>query len=502
MKILSPAMVCAAWLVLAPCPPRAAGAPAQPDTSTTPAAAPVARAGEPQRWKGEIELPGVKLEFVALLTPAQGDAPAAGTLDIPMQGLKDGPLSEVVVSDERIAFVLALPQMPPQAHARFSAAPAPDGQTAKGELRQSGGVFPVSMTRIAPGAAVGPLRPQEPKPPFPYTQRDVIYVNAQDGTTLAGTLTIPPGDGPHPVAVLITGSGPQDRDETILGHKPFWVLADHLSRRGIAVLRSDDRGVGGSSGSTAQSTAHDFAGDVLAAVAFLHTQPEIDAGKIGVIGHSEGGIVGPIAASKSADIAFVVILAGTGINGRDILTLQSAAIMRASGIGEDQVAAVTAHHGALMDLLERHAPQDEVIAATKALIVSQRRAGGAEPLSDGDLAAAAQQAIASMDNPWFRSFLLLDPREALRRVKAPVLAIIGSLDTQVPPAENLPEIEKALRDGGNRDVTAKELPGLNHLFQTAVTGAPAEYAMIEETFAPAALDEIARWIRARTGLDQ
>ena len=146
--------------------------------------------------------------------------------------------------------------------------------------------------------------------------------------------------------------------------------------------------------------------------------------------------------------------------------------------------------------------QDEVIAATKALIESQRRAGGAEPLSDGDLTAAAQQAIASMDNPWFRSFLLLDPREALRRVKAPVLALIGSLDTQVPPAENLPEIEKALRDGGNRDVTAKVLPGLNHLFQTAVTGAPAEYAVIEETFAPAALDEIARWIRVRTGLDK
>ena len=327
MKILSPAMACAAWLVFAPCPALAAAAPAQPDTNVTPAV-PVARAGEPQRWKGEIELPGVKLEFVALLTPAQGDAPAAGTLDIPMQGLKDGPLSEVVVSHERIAFVLALPQMPPQAHARFSAALAPDGQSAKGELRQSGGVFPVSMTRIAPDAAVGPSRPQEPKPPFPYTQRDVTYVNAQDGTTLAGTLTIPPGDGPHPVAVLITGSGPQDRDETILGHKPFWVLADHLSRRGIAVLRSDDRGVGGRAAAP-QSTAHDFAADVLAAVAFLHTQPEIDARNIGVIGHSEGGIVGPIAASRSADIAFVVILAGTGINGRDILTLQSAAIMRA-----------------------------------------------------------------------------------------------------------------------------------------------------------------------------
>jgi pimeloyl-ACP methyl ester carboxylesterase len=502
VKHMLPTLLLMASLPFAICPAHAAqpGATlAQPAPTAEP---PAAQAGEAQRWKGELELPGMKLEFIALLTPAHADSPASGTLDIPMQGLKDGPLSEVVVTGERIAFVLALPQMPPQNHARFTATPAPDGLSARGELRQSGGVFPVSLTRIAADAQVGPVRPQEPKPPFPYAQRDVTYINAKDGTTLAGTLTIPPGDGPHPAVILITGSGPQDRDETIFGHKPFWVLADHLSRQGIAVLRVDDRGVGGSSGSTMDSTADDFAGDVLAAVALLRKQPEIDAKRIGVVGHSEGGLVGPIAASQSADIAFVVMLAGTGIKGRDILTLQSGTIMRASGIAQEQVLAVTAKHRALMDLLEQQAPREEIIAATKALINSQRQAGGAGPMSDAELAAMAEQAVASMENTWFRAFLTLDPREALRRVKVPVLALNGALDTQVPPAENLSEIEKALREAGNKDVTIRELPGLNHLFQTAQSGSPAEYAMIEETFAPTALDEIAQWIRARTGLDK
>lgn len=453
---------------------------------------------EAQRWKGVIELPGMKLEFSVRLSPAGEAGEASGTMDIPMQGLSGAELSEVEMTPEALAFTLALPSMPANAHAHFFARLEADGTTARGELRQAGSTFPLVLERIAADAEVGPPRPQHPTPPYPYTQREVAYTNAQDGTRLAGTLTLPPGPGPHPVVVLITGSGPQDRDETIFGHKPFLVIADHLTRRGVAVLRADDRGVGGSTGSVSESTSHDFSQDVLAAVAMLKTIPEIDPARIGLVGHSEGGIIAPIVAAESRDIAFIVMLAAPGLRGRDILTLQTGALFRAAGVQGEPLESVLKHHRRLMDLIERQAEKDELAAAARDLIRSQQAIQGGVA-DESQIESTAEQALRSLDSPWFRHFLMLDPREALRRVRVPVLALFGELDLQVPPRENMPEVEKALMEAGNRDVTIRELPRLNHLFQTATTGLVAEYAVIEETIAPATLEVMTEWILARTG---
>jgi uncharacterized protein len=330
-----------------------------------------------------------------------------------------------------------------------------------------------------------PKRPQNPQPPFPYQAIEVSYQNTAAGVKLAGTLTLPHGSRRFPAAILITGSGPEDRDETIFGHKPFWVIADYLSRRGIAVLRVDDRGVGGSSGDAMKATIEDQAGDVLAGVEFLKSRADIDPRHIGVIGHSEGGIVAAVAASRSASIGFVVMLAGAGVPGIRVLPLQEDMILRAAGAD----AATIAKNRAAADLIV------EVIQSepdNKAALAKIRL--GLEELKNPMPDTAIQAQIAVMRAPETRSMLAYDPAGALRKLKAPVLALNGSKDVQVPPAQNLPAISAALRAGGNKDFTVKELPGLNHLFQKCGQCTVAEYSTIEETFSPSALDIIGDWV--------
>jgi uncharacterized protein len=339
-------------------------------------------------------------------------------------------------------------------------------------------------------------RPQTPKPPFPYRAEAVKYENKAGGVTLAGTLTIPAGAGPFPAVILITGSGAQDRDETILGHKPFLVLADYLSRRGVAVLRVDDRGVGGSTGSIKTSTSEDFAGDVLTGLDFLKGHKEIDARKLGLIGHSEGGIIAPIAAVRSKDVAFIVLMAGTGVPGSQIVEAQGQLILKAGGSSESQMKTEREIQKRLIDILVREI--DEKIARVK-LAAAVKEFVAAMPDSDrkalgGKLGALSEAALDGFNNAWFRFFLTYDPRPTLRTLHCPVLAINGSKDLQVPAKENLAEIDKALKAGGNRNVKTVELPGLNHLFQPCKTGGPGEYGTIETTIDPGALKTIGDWI--------
>jgi pimeloyl-ACP methyl ester carboxylesterase len=307
------------------------------------------------------------------------------------------------------------------------------------------------------------------------------------------------GAGPFPCAILITGSGQQDRDETLLGHKPFLVIADYLTRRGIAVLRVDDRGVGGSTGlsTLATATSADFATDVSAGLTFLKTRPEIDPKRIGLIGHSEGGLIAPlVAAARPNDVVFVVLLAGPGVPGDKILSEQSALIAAALGAPAAQVEAskpVNARLFAVIkaeaDPAERKKKLDAVIAETAA-----QAPEGLRDKAKADLTAR----LAPLSTPWFHYFFAHDPAPTLSQVRCPVLALNGSKDLQVPPKQSLPAIEAALKGGGNKDYTLKELPGLNHLFQTAKTGSPAEYADIEETFSPDALKAMGDWVVAHT----
>src|SRR5215831_13352939 len=338
-------------------------------------------------------------------------------------------------------------------------------------------------------------RPQEPKKPYPYDEEEVGYENRRDGVKLAGTLTFPRGKGPFPAVLLITGSGPQDRNESVFGHKPFLVLADYLTRQGIAVLRVDDRGIGGSTGSVPNSTSENFATDVMAGIEFLKSHKGINPKQIGLIGHSEGGLIAPMVAAQSNDVAFIVLLAGPGLPGEEILYLQGAAILKASGASAEVLARQRASQEMIFAIVKQE--KDNAVAEKKVREGFDKQMAG---LSEAEKAQANQTPdaqITAVLSPWFRYFLTYDPRPALARVKCPVLALNGENDLQVPVTENLREIEATLKAAGNKDVTIVRLPKLNHLFQPSETGSPGEYGKIEETFAPVALKTIGDWILKR-----
>lgn len=441
-------------------------------------------------WEGEIDLPQDAGKLQVMVDLARSGGVWTGTIDIPMQNAKGLPLEDVAVDGGKVHFKIKnIPGAPTFDGALESGPP----QVIHGTFVQGGASLPFRLGREP---VAKPVRSQEPKPPFPYTAEEVTYANGD--VKLAGTLTLPPGDGPFPAVMMITGSGPQDRDETVFGHKPFLILADHLSRHGVAVLRTDDRGVGGSTGSAGSSTTADFAQDALAGVRFLKTHPKIAKDRIGLLGHSEGGVVAPLAASQSSDVAFIVMLAGTGVPGSDVLLLQTERISRADGTPEDRIqkelavvrrlmAAVAVQDAAAREAKLREAAQEDVATMTPDEL---KAAGGPDGVIDRDLRA--------FSSAWFRYFLTYDPRPALRQVTVPVLALNGELDLQVIPDQNLPEIEKALKEAGNRDVTLKRLPGINHVLQPgAKTGSPAEYAKSEVTVAPVVLDTVTQWITER-----
>jgi fermentation-respiration switch protein FrsA (DUF1100 family) len=431
-------------------------------------------------WVGTLDAAGQELRLVFHIE-RDDDGQLSGTMDSPDQGAYGLALSAVEEAEDgsvRFEFSMAAGEFT----GRFSA----DRRTIDGSWAQGGASLPLLLERTD-AEALAPARPQEPEPPFPYRALDVEFENPEAGIRLAGTFTIPAGDGPHPAVALLSGSGPQDRNSTVFGHRPFLVLADYLTRRGIAVLRFDDRGVGSSTGNFAMATTPDFASDALAAVAFLQTRSQVDPEKIGLVGHSEGAIVAPIAVNQGGDVAYAVLLASTGVNGRELLVMQARAMNRAAGLPEAVVAQRAEVQESVLDVA--------VVAENDSVAAEQARTILADAGLTGD---AAEGQIRWLLSPWMKYFLVYDPLPALRDLSIPVLALNGEKDTQVPPTENLLPVEEALLEGGNPDVTAEVLPGLNHLFQTAETGVPAEYAGIEETFSPAALEKIATWILERT----
>ncbi len=343
-------------------------------------------------------------------------------------------------------------------------------------------------------------RPQQPKPPFPYAVEELRFENPDaEGVTLAATLTIPEGPGPHPGVILLTGSGLQDRDESLMGHKPFWVLADHLSRNGVAVLRYDDRGFPPSTGDPAAATMEDFASDGWAALQTLADRPEVDAERVGIIGHSEGGVTGPmIAAAHPKAVDFVVMMAGTGVRGDTLILRQTALQLRSTGATEEQIATQVATSETIFRTL-REDPQNLDAAIETAVREGAAALPADQQMSPEELETEIRTQREVLESPWLRHFLGFDPAPTLREVKAPVLVLAGELDLQVEPEQNLGPIEAALRR--NRHVKVVRFPGLNHLFQPATTGALSEYSEIETTLDPAVLEVITRWVRATTELD-
>ena len=378
----------------------------------------------------------------------------------------------------------------PAGESGFNGTLSADGRQLRGRWTRQGYPDMEAVFTRREAVTSAPRRPQEPRAPFPYRSEEVSIPNPRaGGVTLAGTLTLPQGEGPFPAAILISGSGAQDRDESLMGHRPFAVLADHLTRNGIAVLRYDDRGTARSTGTFQGATSADFATDAAAAYAFLRSRREIDPRAIGYIGHSEGGMIGPIAAADSPGLAYVVLLAGPGERTRELLEAQRRAIGQSMGMTAAELDQAGALQGRLMEISAGPLPQAEAEAAMRAAMSDAALAGS------GITPAQRDMLIGRVMDPWFRWFLRYDPVPTLRALRMPVLALNGSLDRQVLPAANLAGIRAAL--AGNPDVTITELPNLNHLFQTARTGGIGEYAQIEETMAPVMLETVTAWIRAR-----
>ncbi len=441
------------------------------------------------RWEGTILIPGQPLVVKIDLEPNEDSW--SGTIDIPAQGASGLPLVDVTVNGDDLQFTIQdVPGAP-----TFAGAFA-DG-VISGEFRQGPARFPFELGR-EPVEDAGPHRPQTPKPPFPYDVEEVSYRNG--GVTIAGTLTLPPGDERAPAALLISGSGAMNRDLELLGHKTFLLLADHLTRLGIAVLRVDDRGVGGSTGSTLDSTSLDKAEDVVAGVRFLRGHSRIDPDRVGLIGISEGGLVAPLAVNRTppGDVAFVVLLAGPGVPGADVLRAQLRRIAAANGASEEEIEQLAALQEQALELLSSDLSPDEMTERMIEVAMKQAQlAPETANLDSEDIRAAAEASVAPQTGAWFRFFVSYDPGPALGGLSVPVLAMNGELDTQVDVDQNLSAIQAALATSGNNDVTILRMPGLNHLFQTARTGSPAEYGTIEETMAPEALQTISDWILER-----
>lgn len=441
-------------------------------------------------WQGVLKVQGIGLRLVVRISENL-DGSLTGAMDSLDQGSYNIPIQEVIFKDSHLELDM------PRLNAHYKGVLSEDGSEINGEFIQRGMTFSLSFKRSDEAPEV--KRPQEPKKPYPYDEEEVTYENKKDGVKLVATVTLPRGHGPFPAVVLITGSGPQDRDGTVFGHKPFMVLADYLTRRGIAVLRADDRGVGGSTGKISNATSESFANDALAGVGYLKNHKRIDPWKIGLIGHSEGGIIAPIAAAKSSDVAFIILLAGTGLPGEEILYLQGELIAKAEGIPKEKIKKNRAIQQQYFAIVKQEKNLEKAKEQLQQLVPKVLEILGEEEKQQmGDVEKTVQVQMERVLSPWFVHFLTYDPRPTLKKVKCPVLAINGSLDLQVPSKPNLRAIEEALREGGNEDYTIKEFVGLNHLFQPAQTGSPKEYAKIEVTISPKVLKYIADWITEHT----
>ena len=441
------------------------------------------------QWHGVLKVQGTQLRLV--FNVSKTDNGISSTMDSPDQGAKGIPTTTTSFENSILKITLA------NAKIDYEGTLGQDNVIV-GTFKQGGQSFPMNLSKekIEKERLI---RPQEPIKPYPYYSEDISFENKKVGISLAGTLTLPSKEGVFPVVILISGSGPQNRDEELLGHKPFLILSDFLTRNGIAVLRYDDRGTALSKGDFKTATSADFTTDVESAIAYLKTRKEINTKNIGLIGHSEGGLIAPMVASKSKDVAFMVLLAGTGIQGNRLLLLQQKLIGKASGISDDDLQKNELTNRKVFDIVKKSSNLEklnlDLTNYIKQTLIDNPNTGKPAGMSDDEFVNLQVKQIA---NPWMQYFIKYNPAPTLEKVKCPVLAINGEKDLQVPPKENLEAIKSALSKGGNKKVTTKVLPNLNHLFQECKTGSPDEYATIEQTFSPTALSEILKWVQMQT----
>lgn len=439
-------------------------------------------------WQGVLKAQGVELEIVFHIDERHSEY--FSLMDSPTQGAFDIPTTKTTFKNNNLEIVVA------NLAAFYQGKLTND--TIKGTFNQGGMPFPLTLVRTKKKEL---LRPQEPKAPYPYDVEEITFTNSKDKIDLAGTLTLPKESGKHTAVILIAGSGPNDRDETIFAHKPFWVLADHLTRQGIAVLRYDKRGVGESEGEYFIATTKDFAEDVEAAISYLKTRQEIDTMNIGLIGHSEGGIIAPMVANKNSDVKFVVLMAGLGVTGTELVLAQHQHEFDKLSLTNDNKEKLNDN---LIDLYanvqnwteyagndeERQQLKKDLGALWENLALKTQRETQKETF--------IKQTTAKIISPWFRYFLKIDPAEFIQNLSIPVFAINGENDKQVEYQRNLYQIENALKRANNKLYHIKSYPNLNHLFQESNTGEISEYGEIEQTISPIVLSDIENWILQQT----
>ena len=427
------------------------------------------------QWFGVLTFNGVSLRINIQINKTGNGFNS--TLDSPDQGAKGIPADLTTFENSELKIEINKGKI------GFSGTYSADNKIT-GTFTQGGQSIPLEFGRSE--RVLKPIHSQEPFKPYQYYTEDVSFTNKSDHVTLSGTLSLPTENGKFPVVVLISGSGPQNRDEELLGHKPFLVLADYLTRNGIGVLRFDDRGTAKSEGDFKSATTEDFSRDVEAAVKYLLKRKQVNKKKIGLIGHSEGGIIAPIVAAKLKEVSFIVLMAGTGISGGDLLLLQQLLIGRSEGVSEEQ----------LQQIQEMNKGAYSIIQLNKDTVKlkSDLEEYYQPILQDKEM---VDLYVDQLTSPWMKFFITYDPSLILKDVKCPVLALNGSKDLQVPARINLEAIRSALEKGGNVDFTIKEFPEMNHLFQECQTGAIKEYAMIDQTISPLVLEVILKWIKSK-----
>jgi len=441
------------------------------------------------QWNGLLKVQeNVKLRLVFNISKTNDKY--TSSLDSPDQGVKGIPVSSSTFKDSKLTLVIS------SIHAEYT------GNFSNNEFsgiyKQGGKEFPLVLTRqkIKPKSLV---RPQEPKKPYPYHSEDVTFKNETANLNLAGTLTLPHKKGVFPAVILISGSGESNRNQEIMGHKPFLVIADFLTKKGIAVLRYDDRGVGKSTGNHKIATTADFAIDALSAINYLKTRPEIDLKKIGLIGHSEGGIIAPITASKSNDVSFIILLAGTGVRGDKILLEQSRLISKTMGVSETDIQKIVQSNNTVFKMVIESKNSESLKKELSLFIKNELKKDNSQLQQSGmDEESFITMKINRIAYPWMEYFIKYDPAPILEKVKCNVLVLNGEKDIQVSANQNIPAITKALTAGGHNKFTVKRYPNLNHLFQECTTGAISEYSTIEQTFSPIVLTDINNWIKKIT----
>lgn len=436
------------------------------------------------QWNGILNIKGTQVRLIFNITQTNNGFTA--TLDSPDQGAKDIEVNKTSFENQKLTLEITNFLIKYEGILK--------NNIITGTFNQGGQSFPLNLSKeIQKKAEL--KRPQEPTRPPTYIVDNVKFKNTTDNITLAGTLTLPKKEGIFTTVVLISGSGAQNRNEELLGHKPFLVLADYLTNKGIAVLRFDDRGTAESEGDFNAANTKDLANDVNAAINYLKTRKEVDKKHIGLIGHSEGGIIAPMIAANSKDIDFIVLMAGTGIPGNELLLLQQSLIAKASGDNEEDIEIMKNINKNAFDIIisadNQEQAQKKLTEYLTMAITQLPKNQMPKGIKEDDF---IKLQVNELTSPWMQYFLKYNPADALEQVNCAVLAINGSKDLQVPATVNLEAIKKALEKGGNKNVTIKEFQNLNHLFQECKVGLPSEYEVIEQTISPMVLDEISNWI--------